>query len=242
MKEAAIINGEHSIFYGRRKIDYRLFSGNRKTMEISVHPDSSVIVKAPKNSDISLIENKLQKRARWILRQINYFRQFDPRTPARCYVNGESHLYLGKRYRLKLKKDSKNFVKISRGFFYVHCADTKDPQTVKRLLNSWYLEKAKVQFKESMDRCWQKFFNHDSDKPDLAIKRMKKRWGSLSEKEIMTLNTELIKAPKECIDYVVTHELCHLKYHSHNAEFYRLLDSLIPDWEKIKHKLELGMV
>lgn len=242
MKEAAIINGEHSIFYGRRKIDYSLFSCNRKTMEIAVHPDSSVIVKAPKNTDISLIENKIHKRARWILRQINYFRQFDPRTPARCYVNGETHLYLGKRYRLKLKKDSSNSVKLSRGYFYVHCAETKDPQAVKKLLNRWYLEKARVQFRESMDRCWQKFNNTDLRKPDLSIKRMKKRWGSLSEKGTVTLNTELIKAPKECIDYVVTHELCHLKYNAHSREFFRLLDSVIPDWEKIKHKLELGMV
>lgn len=242
MKEAAIINGGHSIFYGRRKIDYSLFTGNRKTMEIAVHPDSSVIVKAPKNSDILLIENKLKKRARWILKQISYFRQFDPRTPARCYVNGESHLYLGKRYRLKLKKDLNDSVKLSRGFFHVHCTETKDPQTVKRLLDRWYLEKAKVQFKESMDRCWQKLNTTNLSKPSFSIKRMKRRWGSLSKKGTMTLNTELIKAPKECIDYVVTHELCHLKYNAHSREFYRLLDSVLPEWEKIKHKLELGMV
>lgn len=57
----------------------------------------------------------------------------------------------------------------------------------------------------------------------------------------ITLNTGLIRAPKECIDYVVTHELCHLKYHDHSPEFYKLLDSAIPGWEKIKHKLEVGM-
>jgi predicted metal-dependent hydrolase len=71
---------------------------------------------------------------------------------------------------------------------------------------------------------------------------MKKRWGSLSDKGTVTLNTNLIKAPKECIDYVVTHELCHLKYHDHSSEFYKLLDSVIPEWKKIKHKLELSMV
>lgn len=242
MTEAATLNSKHSIIYGRRKIDYSLFYSNRKTMEIAVHPDSAIIVKAPKNSDISLIENKLYKRARWIIRQINYFRQFDPRTPARCYVNGESHLYLGKHYRLKLTKDPDNSIKLSRGFFHISCAEPQIPQVVKRLLNTWYLEKAKLQFKESMDRCWQKFADIKMDRPGLSIRRMKKRWGSLSEKGTMTLNTDLIKAPKECIDYVVTHELCHLKYHAHSTDFYMLLDAVIPDWEKIKHKLELGMV
>ncbi len=68
---------------------------------------------------------------------------------------------------------------------------------------------------------------------------MEKRWGSLSEKGIVTLNTNLVKAPKECIDYVVIHELCHLKFNNHSSDFYKLLDSVIPGWEKIKHKLEL---
>jgi predicted metal-dependent hydrolase len=115
------------------------------------------------------------------------------------------------------------------------------PQAVKKLLDSWYLERAKAQFRESMDRCWNKFSNAGSGKPRLTLKRMKKRWGSLSEKGTVILNTELIKAPKECIDYVLTHELCHIKYHDHSSDFYRLLESIIPDWEKIKHKLELGM-
>ena len=242
MRQTATLNGEHTITYGRKKIDYSLFSSNRKTMEIAVHPDSSVIVKAPKNSDIAMIENKLHKRSRWILRQLNYFKQFDPRTPARCYVNGESHLYLGKHYRLKLIKNSNNSVKLSRGFFLVYCNAPQNPQAVKKQLNSWYLEKAKIQFKESMDRCWQNFSDMDLNKPDLSFKRMKKRWGSLSGKGTVTLNTELIKAPKECIDYVVTHELCHMVFNTHGTEFYRLLDSLIPDWEKIKHKLEVSMV
>ena len=71
---------------------------------------------------------------------------------------------------------------------------------------------------------------------------MQKRWGSLSDKRTVTLNTNLVKAPKECIDYVVTHELCHLKHPDHSAEFYKLLDTVSPGWDKVKHKLELGMV
>ncbi len=237
----AIHNDKRSIVYGRKIIDFSLLYCDRKTMEIVVHPDSSITVKAPIESDIAFIEKKIVKRARWILRQLNYFKQFNPKTPERCYVNGETHLYLGKQYRLKLVKGTGNSVKLSRGFFYVTCQKEPTLDSVKKFLNQWYYEKAQLQFSESMERCWQKFNNLGIGKPKITIKRMQKRWGSLSDKGTITLNTDLIKAPKECIDYVVTHELCHLKYHNHSSEFYKLLDSVIPRWEKIKHKLELSM-
>jgi len=235
-------NDKHSIVYGRKIIDYTLFYCDRKTMEIAVHPDSTIVVKAPVKSDFSLIEKKIIKRARWILRQLNYFKQFNPKTPIRCYVNGETHLYLGKQYRLKLMEGAENSVKLSRGFFHIICRNTPTPEIAKKLLNEWYLEKAQLQFKESIDRCWQKFNSLGVYKPNILIKRMQKRWGSFSYKGIVTLNTDLIRAPKECIDYVVTHELCHLKYRNHSSEFYKLLDIVNPGWKKIKHKLELSMV
>ncbi len=90
------------ICYGQRKIDYKLIFTDRKTLEIAVLPDRSVVVKAPAKSALSLIEKKLQKRARWILKQFDYFQQFTPLTPDRRYINGETHLYLGKHYRLKI--------------------------------------------------------------------------------------------------------------------------------------------
>lgn len=236
------INGKYSVSYGRKTIDFKLLFCERKTMEIAVHPDSSVIVKAPVQSDIELIENKIIKRARWILRQQQYFSQFNPRTPARSYVNGETHLYLGKQYRLKISKASENTVKLSRGFFHITFRNASTPDVIRLLLNQWYMEKAKVQFGESLNRCWQKFDHLEFEKPNLSVKRMQKRWGSLSNKGTLTLNTTLIRAPKECIDYVVTHELCHLKHHNHSPEFYKLLDAVVPGWEKIKHKLELSLI
>lgn len=231
-----------SVIYGRKTIEYSLFYSKRKTLEISVHPDSTIIVKAPIDSDILLIEQKISKRARWILRQLNYFKQFIPKTPERCYINGETHLYLGKQYRLRIAQGNENSVKLSRGIFQINCREEPTPEITKKLLQKWYLEKAWLQFNDSMDRCWSKFNSFTYTKPAISIKRMQKRWGSLSDKGTVTLNTDLVKAPKECIDYVVIHELCHLKYHDHSKEFYKLLDSVTPGWEKIKHKLELSLV
>ena len=241
MIEATSID-KRSFFYGQKIIDYSLFLTDRRSLEIAVHPDSTIVVKAPLDSDISLIEKKLHKRARWIFRQLNYFRQFNPKTPARQYINGETHLYLGRQYRLKISHGQENSVKLIKGFFQVACRKEHNPEIVKKLMNNWYLQKTNIQFNESLIRCWPKFNAFDLTQPSISIKRMKKRWGSLSNKGTVTLNTDLIKAPKECIDYVVTHELCHLKYHDHSPEFYKLLDSVIPRWKKIKHKLELSMI
>lgn|SRR5690554_261714 len=239
--EALIHSNKHSVVYGRKTIDFSLLYCDRKTMEIAVHPDSTVIVKASAQSDITLIEKKIIKRARWILRQLNYFKQFNPKTPDRCYVNGETHLYLGKQYRLKLAEGTENSVKLSRGFFHITCRNEPTPSATKKLLNQWYSEKAQLQFTKSLDHCWQNFKHLEIEKPKLSIKQMQKRWGSLSSRGTITLNTNLIKAPKECIDYVVTHELCHLKHHNHSPDFYNLLSSIMPDWEKRKQKLELKM-
>ncbi len=164
--------------YGSKLIRYQLIRCARKTMEIAVHPDGTVIVKAPVDAAIDLIEDKLQKRARWILRQMNYFRQFDPRTPVRCYVNGETHLYLGRQYRLKLAEGTENSVKLIRGRFHVKTPGAMTPETARKLLDKWYREKAELHFSESMDRCWKKFRELDIERPDISVRRMRTRWGS----------------------------------------------------------------
>ncbi|MBN1279637.1 MAG: M48 family metallopeptidase [Chlorobiaceae bacterium] len=239
-----MLNGKNDcqLNRGGRTIDYTLLFCDRKTLEIAVCPDSSVVVKAPFDTGLELIENKVAKRARWIVRQMNYFGQFNPKTPVRCYVTGETHLYLGRQYRLKIMQGSENSVRLTHGYFFVTTREAPSPEMARTLLEAWYLEKAREQFSKSLDRCWLKLKDYPIVRPHVSIRRMQKRWGSLSEQGTMTLNRELIRAPKECIDYVVTHELCHLICRDHSPEFYTLLESVIPGWEKVKHRLELSMV
>ena len=75
----------------------------------------------------------------------------------------------------------------------------------------------------------------------MQIRRMKTRWGSLSPNSILTLNMDLIRAPKECVDYVIIHELCHLQYPNHGPGFYKLMESVMPDWGRRKHKLDFSV-
>ncbi len=230
-----------TISYGKTEIDYELLMMNRKSLEIAVHPDKSVVVKAPQTSTLEAIEEKIKKRARWIKRQIAYFNQFDPRTPDRKYVGGESHLYLGRKYRLKIELSDKDKVLLKNGYFCIEATSSK-PDHIEKLMDSWYRRRAKMYLSRIFDDCWENFKKGDLKKPNLKMQKMDKRWGSLSEKGQLTLNVNLIQTPKECIEYVVIHELCHLIHHNHGTEFYKLLDRTLPDWMKRKHKLEMALI
>lgn len=133
----------HSITYGEKTIPFQISFSLRKSLEIAVHPDKTVFVKAPMGTHIDEIKVRIRKRVRWIKRQIQYFDQFDPRTPARKYVGGETHLYLGKKYRLKISQAENNQVRLKDGYFLI---DTQynEPEQIKKLLDKWYREKANI--------------------------------------------------------------------------------------------------
>lgn len=226
--------------YGKSAIHYELLMTTRKSLEIAVYPDKSIVVKAPVNTPIEKVYARVRKRARWIKKQLAYFSQFEPRTPPRKYVGGESHLYLGRQYRLKILTSSRDQVLLKNGYFYVHCV-RRDSTYVRKLLEAWYRRRAFVHLTRIADGCWAAFNKDNYTKPKLKIQRLKRRWGSLSLRGQLTLNVDLIKTPRECIEYVITHELCHLKHHNHGIEFYKLLDRKMPDWPRRKHKLEMAL-
>lgn len=230
-----------TVGFAKETIAYNVLYADRKTMEIAVHPDNMVIIKAPVGTDIVEIQRRVAKRASWIKRQLDYFRQFEPRTPGRRYVGGETHLYLGKQYRLKISSGELDSVKLVRGHFQIVIKGSVIPDKVKSLMEGWYANKAADRFRESYDRNWPYFEKLSLEKPRIQVRRMQKRWGSLSKGGILTLNPDLIRAPKECIDYVITHELCHLQCHDHGPGFHKLLEKVMPDWEKRKHRLEMAL-
>ena len=230
-----------SIAYGRETIPFDVVHLQRKTMEIAVHPDKSVVVKVPFGSDSEEVVRRVRRRAGWIHRQMLYFEQFEPKTPPRRHVSGESHLYLGRKYRLKIRKSQTPQVLLRSGYFHIHSPNLS-PNYIQKLLEEWYLQKASTCFQVVFHLVWEKFKKVAVAKPGLKIRKMKARWGSLSKSGLLTLNPELIKAPKECIEYVVIHELCHLSHRHHDSDFYKLLDRCLPDWVQRKHKLELALV
>ena len=224
-----------SIDFGSKKIDFKLTFSDRKSLGITITPDMEVIVKAPRDASIDKIKEKVRKKARWIIKQQGYFLAFHPRTPEKKYVSGETHLYLGRQYRLKVTEAMTNSVHFSGSFFEVQ---SKKKSSAKTLLRQWYRERAKMKFAEIAEPWIQRFEKYNVKPEAIYLQEMPKRWGSCTPKGKIILNPELIKAPKPCIEYVIIHELCHLVHPNHTTAFIQLQEKVMPDWQKWKMKLD----
>lgn len=229
-------SGVHVVAYGTATIEYELRYANRKTLAINVLPDRCVIVSAPAGTSVADVEARLVKRGAWILRQQREFEDYLPILPPRRYVSGESHLYLGRRYRLKIEAGDAEGVRLAAGRFFITVRDRDDGEQIKALLGGWYRRHAAAVFAERLAVCHAKA-RPELPYPDLRIRVMEKRWGSCTPGDVMLLNLKLIQTPKYCIDYVITHELAHLKEHNHGPAYYALLDRLMPDWRERRAQL-----
>ena len=232
----------HCVHYGESRIDFVVVRRARTTLEIAVEPDASVVVAAPRDATLETIGEKVRKRAAWIRRQQRYFIQFLPRTPDRQYVAGETHLYLGRQYRLKIVLHVQTTVKLARGFIVVSTHGPERTEVTRELVQAWYRERAHVKFAERLEVNLLRFPTPEHFRPkDLIIRQLRQRWGSMSPASRLLLNRRLIEAPIDAIDYVITHELCHIAVPHHGPEFFELFDRVLPDWPKRKHRLEQRM-
>jgi len=228
-----------SITWGTVEIPYRYFHSRRKTVGISVHPDLSVTVRAPIGTSIEKIREFVHRRASWINKTWKDFEQYLPKQPERRYISGETNRYLGRQYRLKIEQGENNSVKCMRGFLLVTTKENPTPEQAKLLLEDWYRHHAKNVFQERLMVCHEKVLREGIPLPALLIRKMVSRWGSYSSKGRITMNLALIKTPKECIDYVIIHELCHHKVMHHGPKFWKLLHRLMPDFEERRKKLKM---
>jgi predicted metal-dependent hydrolase len=229
-----------SILYGDERISYQVCHvPDRETkIAIHVHPDGSVQVDAPMNAELVEIKKAVQKRARWVMGHIEHARVLREYVLPREYVSGESYYYQGRRYQLKVvsTKETKGSVKLHRGKLVVETNDA-NPAHIRKLLWNWYRTRAKDYFSRRLKIIADRITGLD-EAPAWRLLAMKKQWGSCSPKGILSLNPHLVKAPRECIEYVLIHELCHLQEHNHSPRFYRLLTEQMPEWKSVKAKLD----
>lgn len=232
---------QHEIKFGSRTVVFNLEYRKRKSLGIKVHPDNRVEVLAPVDAKEDKVLERVKEKAGWILKQIDRFNTYKPSTPARRFINGETHLYLGRQYRLKIVPDEVDLIKVYRGQLWMH-SQNPTVEVLKKQLDNWYKQKASVVFTELLEEVLPKFKRYKISPPGLSIRYMTKRWGSCSPAGRIILNIELIKAPKVSIEYVVIHELCHLVHHNHTKAFQNLQSRIMPDWRKWKDRLEYTLI
>lgn len=228
------------IRYGDEIIQFHICYIPEKRNKISIHvyPDGAVQVDSPEDAPISDIKKAVTKRARWIYKHVQKVRLQTEFALQRHYVNGESHFYMGRRYKLKLIKVTRMepSVRLFRGCIEVRTRD-KSTSVIKKQLLEWYRDHANDVFPKRMEALVDKV-SWLKEIPQWKLLSMTKQWGSCSPKGVISLNPHLVKAPRECIDYVLLHEMCHLKEHNHSQRYYRLLSQAMPGWELIKAKLD----
>lgn len=240
MSDQSKVNKENLDFsYGKKTVGYDLIYEDRDTLAITVDTDKSIVVKAPMQSGIEDIQKKLKKRGKWILKQVNYFDKFHPVQPERQYVSGETHYYLGRQYRLRVRKSGQESVKLIGKFFIVEAKNLDDNAQIKKLMMRWYADHAKLLMDRRALAYISQILGSGFSDIEIIYRFLKKYWGVWNPDRSLTFNIELIKTPIQCVDYVIVHELCHLVYPKHDESFYWLLGRILPDWVERKEKLEI---
>ena len=229
------------INFGTKRIDYTIKRGNcKKTLAINVTLASQVIVLAPNNFSREKIKTIVKKKALWILGKQEHFKRLAMLFPEKEFVSGEQILLLGRKYRLKIKEENHlSIPKLSgrRLFIYVHSnlAPEDRKEIIKDTLIKWYFIKSTKIIKQRITRYGKLL---DLFPRKVIIKDQKKRWASCSSDSILRFNWRIAMAPISIVDYVVVHELCHLKIKNHSSDFWKLVSLAIPDYQKRKDWLK----
>lgn len=231
-----VSESEHVLTWGERTISYHLSLEPRRDLAITVHPNLRVTVRAPDSKPADKIEQHVQTKRAWIARQLRDFEQYHPLLEARRFVPGETHWYLGRQYRLRIA-NGPPAVRLSTGRIIVAVPDPEISSSVAATLQAWYNERARTVFGERLVEILRTVRRLGRTTPQLRVRAMKVRWGSCTPSGTITLNSELVRASKPCIDYVIVHELCHLIVPTHSARFFRLLDSCMPEWKRQRERL-----
>ena len=213
-----------------------IVSPKRKTVAVTVYPDTRIVVRVPKKLPQEKIDDIVKSKEDWIVKKIKYFQENKQvEIKHKEYLDGEVFYFLGKKYELKILDGKKNNVQIIGNTILVEVKQT----SAKNVLLKWFLVQAQNVFNQRLSYCFEIFSQKYSYQfPTLKIRKMKARWGSMSNKGGMVLNTFLIHTSVECIDYVITHELCHLKHKNHSKSFYQTQEIFMPNWKELKQKLQ----
>jgi predicted metal-dependent hydrolase len=231
--------GTRSFRHGERTIEFELVRSDRRTLGLAVGRDEVVVARAPRRAREADVVRWVAGHAEWILRRQHDAAERARRTPPRRFVDGELHLYLGREYRLMIERGNAEGVRLGGEAFRVTLGPDAPPDRVAELMDAWYMRRARAVLAERLDVCWATFPDEGRPRPTLRVKRMRSRWGSMSPACNMSLRLDLIRAPVECIDYVVLHELCHLVHPGHGRDFWAMVGALVPDWKDRRKRLEL---
>jgi predicted metal-dependent hydrolase len=212
----------------------------KRTASIQVSPANEISIIIPKDLADEKIKSLIKRKTPWILSKIKFNQEVKYPHKAKEFVNGEAFQYLGRNYRLKVMSGEKEGVDLKNGRLNVRISqgnsDSND-EKLKSLLTDWYIRNAEKKLKERILRFADRI---GVSVTGIKLKSLKQRWGSCSKDGSIVFNWKIIIAPIAIVDYVVAHELCHMRYHDHSKEFWNLMQRVMPDYREKKEWLRVN--
>lgn len=222
-------------------IPYLLTRKSVKNVNLRIKPEGEVLVSANDSVPTDFIDAFIEKKQRYIFSVLSRYEEkkklFQP-VPKR-YVSGESYDLLGKSLRLKVEANKEENVYTDGVYIFLKVKDKDDFRRKEILMSKWLKQYQTTIFEELLQKKYLLFEKYGVTYPTLKIRNMTSRWGSCQPKKgIITLNSKLIEAPRNCIEYVILHELVHFIHPNHSRQFWDFVAMMMPDWKERKEELE----
>ncbi len=232
--ELGSINGDVFVFVEKKNI---------KNVHLKVYRDLTVKLSVPEKVSDEWIKTFLDKRKEWINKQIFKYKQSSGNNTLVLLKNGCSVQMLGKDLRVYIKQGKKN-VEVLEKQINIYLEDNKNLEKATKQFDQWWNAYSQKLYQEKITNYYNTIFRkYGVEFPSIQIRKMKTMWGNCNPiKSIITLNKYLLKASELEVEYVIMHEMTHLLYPRHNADFYNFLTIQMPDWKERKQILDLEVV
>ncbi|KRF31952.1 M48 family metallopeptidase [Paenibacillus sp. Soil787] len=233
----------HKFHYGNSTIDYSLTYGTKKKdITVSVDWVNGVGVNAPDNIEQGVIDRILHKKAPWILKKLYEFNEIKQLSIPKEYLSGEKFPYLGRQYRLKVNVSNIRHATLSfhQGRFIAEIPmnwdESQRQQQLYELFRHWYITHGYIKIQERL-----RFYSAkmECSPSKLIVKDQQMRWGSCTKNGTININWKILMAPMAIVDYVIVHELAHMKQPDHSPAFWATVQSVLPDYESRKEWLRV---
>lgn len=206
-------------------------------MGITIRPDRTVSVRVPLRTPVKDIRSFVTQRAEWVLKVLKKLNSRLTQV-TQGYSRGSDFMYRGENFRLEFTKGLRRSIQLHDGLLMLTTPEILPEDTVRGMIDNWYRKQALVIFKERSAECHRMMLEECIPLPPITIRTMKTRWGSYSyHTQRISLNQNLIKAPQTCLDYVIIHELCHIKIRHHGTDFWKMVSRYVPDYLEVRRQL-----
>ena len=218
-------------------ISYLLTRKPVKNVNLRIQPEGEVLVSANNSVPLDFIDAFIEKKQRYIFSGLSRYeekKKLFQAVPKR-YVSGESYDLLGKSLRLKVEANKDETVYTDGVYIFLRVKDKDDFRHKEIMMSKWFKQYQTTVFEELLQEKYLLFEKYGVAYPTLKIRYMTSRWGSCQPKKgIITLNSKLIEAPRNCIEYVILHELVHLIHPNHSRQFWNFVAMMMQDWKERK--------